>query len=171
MLAGSLRDTTDLPQEDIDEITYQTNILSELSGGHERADKFVAHEINGPEKLPTFKENDEVPKITDNCEETVICDLHYELDWNFRLRAELTCDYLAQNDPCFGTFACLCSNGYVKVAITMPERPTDYKGQVEVLVVVEEKFEQAKALKTTEEAKVTDEVTDKEFWEGYELWQ
>ena len=86
------KDTEGLEQAEIDEITYKKNILSELSGGHQRANKIVAHEINGVEKLPVFKTNDEVPLITDGCEEKVTCDLHYELDWNFRLRAELTCE-------------------------------------------------------------------------------
>ena len=55
----------------------------------------MAHEINGVENLPDYKLNDEVLAITDNCVEQITCDLHYELDWNFRLRADLTCDYLA----------------------------------------------------------------------------
>ena len=75
-----------------------------------------------------------MPLITDFCTEMVTCDLHYELDWQFRLRAELTCESLANNDPCFGTFACMCDNGYVKVAENMPERPADYTGQDEVLL-------------------------------------
>ena len=63
--------------------------------------------------------------------------MHYELDWQFRLRAESTCDSLINNDPCFGTFACLCDNGFVKVAETMPVRPTDYTGLAEYLIEVE----------------------------------
>ena len=116
--------------------------MSELSGGHTREDKFVAHEINGIENLPVFKENDEVTSYNQDCVDTIMCDLHYELDWNFRLRADLTCEFLAENDPCFGTFACICDNGYVKVAVTMPERPDDYKGQTETLIIVEQNFEE-----------------------------
>ena len=137
LLAEAREDTAGLDQDRVDEIIYKRNIFAELSGGHQRADKFVAHEINGVENLPDYKLNDEVLAITDNCVEQVTCDLHYELDWNFRLRADLTCDYLAQNDPCFGTFACICDNGYVKVAVTMPERPESYKGRTEELIIVE----------------------------------
>ena len=49
-----------MEQAEIDEIIYKRNIFDELSGGHKRADKFVAHEINGVENLPDFKVNDEV---------------------------------------------------------------------------------------------------------------
>ena len=41
----------------------------------------------------------------------------------------------------------MCDNGYVKVAVTMPERPADYTGQTEVLIEVEKKFDAAQKLK------------------------
>lgn len=54
----------------------------------------MAHPINGVENLPDYKLNDEVQDIKEGCDEKITCDLHYELDWNFRLRADITCDYL-----------------------------------------------------------------------------
>ena len=134
------RDTTGLEKAEIDEITYKKNILSELSGGHTRVDKSVAHPLNESTDGHNVNINDAVPLITDGCEDQIICDLHYELDWDFRLRAPLKCERLA-DDPCFGTFACMCDNGYVRIATIMPERPAEYTGIVDALAIVEDKIE------------------------------
>ena len=93
-MADTQKETDGLEQAEIDDIVYKQSIFSELSGGHQRADKFVAHPINGLENLPEFKLNDEITDIKTSCVEKITCDLHYELDWNFRLRADITCDYL-----------------------------------------------------------------------------
>lgn len=40
----------------------------------------------------------------------------------------MACTEVATKDPCFATQACLCDNGYYRVASNMPERPKNYAG-------------------------------------------
>jgi len=61
----------------------------------------------------------------------------------------------------------MCDNDYVKVAVTMPERPTDYLGHVDKLIEVEEEFEKVEEEKATKEA---EEAAAAEEDEGMELW-
>lgn len=80
--------------------------------------------------MPTaFKYNDDVTDYIANCIDKLTCDLHYELDWNYRLTSVIDCVDVLVKDPCFGTNACFCDNGYYKVAETMPVRPADYAGK------------------------------------------
>ena len=59
----------------------------------------------------------------------MICDLHYRLSWDLLLEASTACsDSSATTDPCFATQACLCDNGYFRVASNMPAAPATYPG-------------------------------------------
>ena len=70
-----------------------------------------------------------MPNITDDCTDFVTCDLHYELSYEIYLRMEFTCEELTTADPCFGTYACICNNGFTRVSKTMPEEiPETYEG-------------------------------------------
>ena len=41
--------------------------------------------------------------------DTLVCDLHYEKNWNMRRRYTKSCSEVNQYTlPCSGTFACLC---------------------------------------------------------------
>ena len=54
-----------------------------------------------------------------------MCDMHYELDWSYRLRTEVKCAEAYDKDPCFATSACMCNTGYFLVYDTMPAKPND----------------------------------------------
>ena len=62
----------------------------------------------------------------------LVCDLHYEKDWNLRRRYVEKCGNVRRDTkPCDGTFACLCKQGdkeFYRVSKTMPVVPRDYTG-------------------------------------------
>lgn len=87
----------------------------------------VNHPINP--SMPFMKTNADVPTINISCQNTLSCDLHYALDWIYLARLEnINCADVLQIDPCFGTHACICNNGYFRISEAMPEKPLDYKG-------------------------------------------
>ena len=67
-----------------------------------------------------------MPDISQNCTNQITCDLHYEPDWSYRLRAEINCNQVVEKDPCFATYACICDNNYFQIASLMPEVPQEY---------------------------------------------
>ena len=73
------------------------------------------------------------------------CDMHYELDWSYRLRTNISCADAVEIDPCFATTACMCDTGYYRVAETMPKKRSGliYNGFVEVF----EEFERREVAK------------------------
>ena len=116
---------------------YEKQIFNELKDGRERDFKVVIHPINEAVfgEQATFATNLQVPSVAQDCETSIQCDMHYELDWLYRLRAEVTCEQAKNEDVCFATTACLCDNGYYKIADTMPKRGAKdfYDGFTEVL--------------------------------------
>ena len=116
-----------------------------MYGPQDNKERIIVHRINDnlDEEGHAFKTSEEFPNITDTCEEpetTITCDMHYELDWYYRLRYEGTCGTVEADDPCFATSACVCSNGYYRLSESMPERPEDLPetGLEEVLETVVE---------------------------------
>ena len=108
-----------------------------MKSGHIRTDKRVIHPINlklYDDELPTFSTNPEFPTLDSGCYGSMLCDMHYELDWSYRLRTKVECSEAVKTDPCFATTACMCDTGYFKVASTMPAKPEDlvYDGFTEV---------------------------------------
>ena len=90
----------------------------------------VNHPVNPG--MPAFKTNQDVPTIDHGCQEKLSCDLHYNMDWYYLARVtDLNCADVVQIDPCFGTQACICSNGYVRISEAMPEQPDDYIGDAQ----------------------------------------
>lgn len=59
--------------------------------------------------------------------------MHYDLDWSTRLRITKSCSSAISDDPCFGTFACICDNGYMRIAENMPNVPGSYDGQSSII--------------------------------------
>ena len=60
--------------------------------------------------------------------------MHSEPDYGIRIRKEMSCDAVVAQDPCFGTFACFCNNGYYSFASTMPEViPDTYGGYAKTI--------------------------------------
>ena len=104
-----------------------------MSEGAEREDTIVNHKINHgkPEYLPAVVTNKSVKEMANNCEDKITCDLHYEMDWDFKLTREVTCDEAEQIDICFATNACICSNEYFRVSFDMPKLTKNYQGQVD----------------------------------------
>lgn len=110
----------------------------------------------------------------------VICDLHYELDWNYYLRFESTCGEVEEKDPCFATFACVCSNGYYRIADKMPARPVDLDNGSElgeILKVADEQKQEAveeKEEQAQKEAQANvvepEEVTEESFFDSLDTW-
>jgi len=77
-------------------------------------------------------------------------------------------------DPCFGTQACLCDNGYFKITPNMPPRPLTYPGYAEYVEEVE-KIAAAKAAKEAAEAALLIApppivLPVEEKWWGFERW-
>lgn len=106
------------------------NIFEEFSKN--RPARVVNSPVNALKGLPVptaFKYSTNVTDYAKNCVTSLTCDLHYELDWNYRLTSVTECAKAATADPCFGTNACFCDNGYYRVAQTMPARPIDYQGK------------------------------------------
>ena len=62
----------------------------------------------------------------------LVCDLHYENDWNLRRRYARKCGEINRNTrPCDGTFACVCKHSdkeFYRVSKALPVVPLDYKG-------------------------------------------
>ena len=79
--------------------------------------------------------NQSVTRMINYCIDKIQCDLHYEKDWNYRLRKDFTCDETESLDICFATNACVCDNGYFKIAADMPSLPADYTGPVDADVL------------------------------------
>lgn len=97
----------------------------QLAGGYSR---LANHAIN-PSSFVQSTTNSKVPSISAKCVGTIQCDLHYKLDWNFLARvSSLSCSEISSIDPCFGSDACICSNGYLRLRKDMPELPADYLG-------------------------------------------
>lgn len=63
-----------------------------------------------------------------HCIGNVHCDLHYNLDWNYRLRVNGVCSEPETETICFGADACLCNNDYFRVERRMPATPPVYSG-------------------------------------------
>ena len=100
----------------------------------QKGDGLVNHPINPG--MPAFLTNQDVPTIDLECQETLSCDLHYNLDWYYLARMEdLNCAEVVQKDPCFGSHACICTNGYFRISEAMPEKPDDYIGDAQALAV------------------------------------
>ena len=79
-----------------------------------------------------------MPTIASKCESVITCDIHYKLDWSYLARiSDYSCSLAIENDPCFGSHACLCNNGYFRISSAMPDKPADYKGDSEILAVAE----------------------------------
>ena len=156
--------------EDSQETLYETQIMAELRSGHHRTDKTVIHEINYGESMPSFSTNPELPTYLSGCRGSMMCDMHYELDWSYRLRTRVTCEEAERVDPCFATTACICDNGFFRVSEKMPAKPKDlvYDGFVEVLQEYE-RVEELKKQPVQVEEKVTEDSDSKIF--GFEIWQ
>ena len=62
----------------------------------------------------------------------LVCDLHYEKNWDYRRRYSIPCSQMHLGiRPCSGTFACQCKHGdkdYYRTSKTMPIVPRDYPG-------------------------------------------
>lgn len=143
---------------------YLRNIFEEFSKN--RADRAVNVAFNEGKDLglPTaFKYNDDVTDYTKNCLTSLTCDLHYELDWNYRLTSVMDCADAETKDPCYGTNACFCDNGYYKVSEAMPTRPEDYAGKDLYLVqdeAAEERVNETSAGEGTTLGEDTETVTE-----------
>lgn len=105
-------------------------LLEYISSERSRQLALVNHPLN--DNPSTFSSGFLRSKGIDSagsCQASVKCDLHYDIDWSYRLRIELICQDAYMNDPCFATSACLCSNGYFKVANDMPDpKLVQYRG-------------------------------------------
>lgn len=75
------------------------------------------------ETFPGYLSSKTVATISDNCTETVSCELYYEPTWDLYLDAAFTCAEVETKQPCFGTFACVCDNAYYRLSNDMPEAP------------------------------------------------
>ena len=77
-------------------------------------------------------------------------------------------------NPCFGTQACLCDNGYFKITANMPPRPLSYPGYAEYVKEVEG-IAAAKAAQEAAEAALLIApppilLPVEEKWWGFERW-
>lgn len=109
-----------------DQTSYFRSLYTEITGlNSQRVRETINHPINEgkPSELPSIVKSPSLNSITDKCTFQVSCDLHYELDWNYRLRKTINCADVASIDPCFATFACICDNGYYQIASNMPAPP------------------------------------------------
>ena len=122
-------------------------IIDEMDGITVRQSNIIAHSLNAvvyPD-LPGFITNDLVPTISSQCSSPVVnCHAHYDLDWTARLEFnDIDCANAEADDPCFATTACICDNGYFKIAENMPERPESYQSWGDVVESVIETVEDA----------------------------
>ena len=120
---------------DTEETAYERSIFNELLSGSSRERNTVIHPLNffPASEFPTFDINEEVPNIGDNCIDRIECELYYEPDWDFVLKAEFTCAEIETKKPCFGTFACVCDNDYKSVSAKMPEPSADKQAELDKL--------------------------------------
>ena len=109
---------------------YAKDMIGYITTNKSRSKRLVNNEINKDDDitLPRVYHDDGLLRPS-SCGDRVSCDLLYDLDWRYRLRAELSCSEAVDRDPCFATNACLCNNGYFAVSAAMPmEVPSDYSG-------------------------------------------
>ena len=133
----------DMQTSKFDRPTPETALYKEIMGlnGSDAASDPINDPVNEgkPYNLPQLYYNPNVGSVQENCtaeegEEakstSVTCDLHYKLNWDYLLTAQIACTDILSNtiDPCFGTHACLCTNGFFRVATNMPEPPVTYLG-------------------------------------------
>ncbi len=104
---------------------YAKDILGALSDEQGPKNESINHKING--YRGTFSQSSAASSAGD-CDAKVACDLHYSLDWDYRIRATMTCQEARENDPCFATNACFCSNGFYQVTSEMPTLRGEYEG-------------------------------------------
>ena len=74
-----------------------------------------------------------MPSIETSCTSEVTCDMHYDLDWSTKLRVTKSCSSAIADDPCFGSFACICDNEYLRIAENMPTIPDSYDGYKSII--------------------------------------
>ena len=126
---------------------------SETSEGGEGTEEGTENEVTEPEPIPRVCGNpttsfnneeeqtwalfDEAQSIVTEVDDevpagTLVCDLFYEPNWNWRRRFTRSCQDVAKvTQPCDGTYACICRHGekeYYRVSKIMPAIPLDYKG-------------------------------------------
>ena len=77
----------------------------------------MVHEINSKHlKLPEVLSSSDVPTISTGCITEIKCDFYYELNWDFYFQQVFQCGPLkSMVDPCFGTKACVCDNGFFQM--------------------------------------------------------
>ena len=80
--------------------------------------------VNKPDPLPAIEYSED--PISISCDQRINCLVWYELDWDYKYRIQAECnDIVSGQDPCFASHACLCSNGYRRIAENMPEIQTE----------------------------------------------
>ena len=168
VLLPPIEELEPLALDESTETQYETNLYNELKSGHKRSEKKVIHEINKEAfggLLPSYSKNPAVPQITSNCNSSMMCDMHYELDWSYRLRTEVSCDKAEEVDPCFATTACMCDTGYFSVADTMPEKRSGlvYDGFIDVF----EEFERVEDARKNGSTEDEDQILGLDSWLFY----
>ena len=154
---------------------YYRSLYSEITSQSDtRKDTVVNHQINDgkPEYLPAVIMNKSVQSMVNYCDNSITCDLHYEMDWDLKLTREVTCSETELVDICFATNACICSNEYYRISLDMPKLSKNYQGQVdrELLAAFEDKInvpepdkkDPEKPEKTQKEGKNTDVTNNTE---------
>ena len=150
-------------------LTPETALYREIKGlnGNDSTE-VINNPINEgkPNALPSIDYNRSVASPKENCSaETgaVICDLHYRLDWDLLLEASTVCsDPSATPDPCFATQACLCDNGYFRVASNMPAPPAAYLGSTNASTYeLYRTFRNSKVSPTNNNSALTDDTVVK----------
>ena len=97
--------------------SYTRNLFKSISQQRPRKDPVVVQYQNeksyGPYE-PYFTSKPEIGSPGQYCIDgkKITCDLHYDTDWDYRVRGQFTCDEAFAGDICFSTHACFCSNGY-----------------------------------------------------------
>lgn len=114
---------------------YAKDLISFITDIKSRETAMVNDPINEfvtDTPLPSFFHDKFLKPYT--CSSNVSCDLHYDLDWSYRLRTIMACADAVNKDPCYATNACLCSNGYFSVSDAMPETsPDEYSGDSSIM--------------------------------------
>ena len=109
---------------------YARDVNNYMLNNSRRQNSIVPDPINEDldASLPQLTKSVYIESPSD-CNSNVQCDLMYDSSWDFRLRAELSCEEAKKKNPCYGTHACLCSNGYYHVSSSMPKPvPSNYSG-------------------------------------------
>ena len=104
---------------------YQKQLFENLkASGTQESRSFLVHEINTKYfDLPKIVSSKQVPTISTGCVDQVECDFYYELNWDNYFRTVFPCGPLKSlADPCFGSKACICDNGYFQIQADMPSR-------------------------------------------------